>query len=117
MKYFILILVFCCSQKLIAQVATKKDSIATTSKVPAKPPMQAIGKLIGRVVFTKNSKVEPLAYASVTVCKIKDSSIVAGAVADNKGFFEVTKIPLGAMYYLQVQAIGFQKKRSEEHTS
>ena len=111
MKYFILILVFCCSQKLIAQVATKKDSIATTSKVPAKPPMQAIGKLIGRVVFTKNSKVEPLAYASVTVCKIKDSSIVAGAVADNKGFFEVTKIPLGAMYYLQVQAIGFQKKR------
>ena len=111
MKNIILMLAFCSSQKLIAQVVTKKDSTATPSKTATKPAMQAIGKLFGRVVFTKNRKVEPVEYASITVRKIKDSSVVAGTVADAKGFFEVVKIPIGGMYYLQVQAIGFQIKR------
>ena len=110
-KYLLLGLLFAIPEKFLAQNQPAKPATTTLGKSTAPMPVQAIGKLSGRVIFTKNNRTESVEFANVLAFRMKDSTMVSGALADGKGFFEITKIPLGGMYYVQVQAIGFEKKR------
>ncbi|MFB6305751.1 MAG: carboxypeptidase-like regulatory domain-containing protein, partial [Flavobacteriales bacterium] len=51
---------------------------------------------------------EPLPYASVSLHKIKDSSLVTGKASNKKGHFEL-KAPNGK-YYLKIHFLSFQEK-------
>ena len=65
----------------------------------------AIGRISGKVVDAGKSTA--LEYSSVTIKNLKDSSILLGSLVDEKGFFEITNIPLGA-YELTVSYIGYK---------
>jgi hypothetical protein len=68
-------------------------------------PPPAIGKISGKILDA--AKNTPLEYSSVTIQSLKDSSKVFGALVDEKGFFEITSIPLGA-YKLTVSYVGYK---------
>ncbi len=65
----------------------------------------ANGRVSGKVV--DSIKGAPLEYSSVTIQNLKDSSIILGSLVDEKGFFEITKIPYGA-YELVISYLGYQ---------
>lgn len=67
------------------------------------PP--AIGRISGKVVDA--AKSAPLEYSSVTIKNLKDSTIILGSLVDEKGYFEINKIPLGA-YELTVSYVGYK---------
>lgn len=70
------------------------------------PPMnQPIGRISGKVVDA--GKNTPLEYSSVTIQSLKDSSLLMGSLVDEKGFFEITKIPFGA-YKLTISYVGYK---------
>lgn len=71
--------------------------------LPGKPP--AIGKISGKVIDA--TKSTPLEYSSVTIKNLKDSTQIMGSLVDEKGFFEITNIPLGA-YELTVSYVGYK---------
>lgn len=68
-------------------------------------PPPAIGRISGKIVDA--AKSAPLEYSSVTIRSLKDSSLVLGSLVDEKGFFEITKIPFGA-YVLTVSYVGYK---------
>jgi hypothetical protein len=51
---------------------------------------------------------EPIPYATVSVIKLRDSSIAGGNLSDEKGNFLVDKIPFGG-YQIQIDFIGYQQ--------
>ncbi|MCC6583358.1 MAG: TonB-dependent receptor [Chitinophagales bacterium] len=85
--------------------------LLTTFYLNAQPPQgfsgtsPAIGRISGKIVDA--AKSTPLEYSSVTIKNLKDSSIILGSLVDEKGFFEITKIPLGA-YELTVSYVGYK---------
>ena len=62
----------------------------------AQPPTNfaAGGRVSGKIIDA--TKGTPLAYSSVTLKNLKDSSILLGSLVDDKGWFEVANIPFGA---------------------
>jgi hypothetical protein len=75
--------------------------------IHSQPPQlsSAGGRISGKVVDA--AKNTPLAYSSVTIKNLKDSSILLGSLIDEKGFFEITKVPFGA-YELTISYIGYK---------
>ena len=73
----------------------------------AQPPANfaAGGRVSGKIVDA--AKNTPLAYSSVTLKSLKDSSLLLGSLVDEKGFFEVLHIPFGA-YEITVSYIGYK---------
>jgi outer membrane receptor protein involved in Fe transport len=65
------------------------------------------GKIEGKV-FVKGDG--PMEYANVALYREKDSSLVTGTVTDTDGTFVLKKVSFG-QYYLEVDFIGFKKKR------
>ena len=63
------------------------------------------GTIYGNVI----SDGEALSYASVSLFKMRDSSLVNGIISDEKGRFELKEVPYGN-YYLSISFIGFEKK-------
>lgn len=62
------------------------------------------GRISGKIIDSKTAL--PLAYSSVTIQSLKDSTLLLGSLVDEKGFFEITKIPFGA-YELTVSFVGY----------
>jgi len=65
-----------------------------------------IGVVQGEVKDNSNSPVE---FATVSLFKAKDSSLVTGAISDIEGKFIISKVPFGS-YYAEVGFIGFETK-------
>src|SRR5574344_689627 len=65
----------------------------------------AQGKIQGKVIDKQSS--QPVAYASVTLHKPSDSSLVNGIVTTDDGSFALGKIPYGT-YLLKVTFMGYQ---------
>ncbi len=66
----------------------------------------AIGKIKGSVADqTSKQAVE---FATVALYKLKDSSLVTGAVADEKGSFQLSEIPFGR-YFMKINFIGYKQ--------
>lgn len=69
--------------------------------------MPAIGKIYGIVADSITRK--PIDYATITLIRLKDSSIVSGAVSSSKGDFLLENLPMGR-YKLLVTMVGYKKK-------
>ena len=65
----------------------------------------AQGKISGQITDDKNKIVE---FASVTLLKSKDSTLVKGALSDQNGSFEFEKIPSGE-YLVNISQMGYKK--------
>lgn len=65
------------------------------------------GSISGRVVV--NSTNKPLAYATVYVYTVEDSSLVSGGKSKSDGVFKIESLGYGK-YYICIKFIGFEKK-------
>ena len=72
--------------------------------------MAPIGKVIGSL--RDSSTREPLAYASVALIKVRDSSIAGGALTDEKGLFRIEDVMPGR-YFIRITSIGYRKLDSK----
>ena len=61
------------------------------------------GQVSGIVLSSKDK--QPIGYAAVKLLWLRDSSLTAGAVADDKGLFLLSHIPAGR-YILKITAVG-----------
>ncbi|WP_167608439.1 outer membrane beta-barrel family protein [Maribellus sediminis] len=67
-------------------------------------------RIIGRVTDALSD--ETLEYASVSVYRTNDSSLVTGAITGTSGSFELKNLEAGN-YYIQVQFLGYETKSEE----
>ena len=67
--------------------------------------IKAQGKISGQITDDKNKIVE---FASVTLLKAKDSTLVKGALSDQNGSFEFEKIASGE-YLVNISQMGYKK--------
>ena len=63
-------------------------------------------------VVVEADGTSPIPFASVALLAIRDSSIVAGQLANEEGQFSLTELPLGK-YTLNVQFMGYEGFKSE----
>lgn len=64
--------------------------------------------VIKGIVKSELSKI-PVKFANAVLLSMRDSSVIAGTVADENGYFTITDLPYGK-YFLLVDFIGFYKK-------
>ena len=64
------------------------------------------GLVVGQVI---DNHGKPLAYSTITLYRVSDSSIVNGILSDTTGRFVLMNIPYDT-YFLEVKFIGFKKK-------
>ncbi|MGE5400978.1 MAG: TonB-dependent receptor domain-containing protein [Ignavibacteriales bacterium] len=76
-----------------------------------KQPGAAIGKLSGVLIDART--LQPVEYGSVVLHRMKDSSMVNGAISDEKGRFIIDKIPYGK-YFIKISFVGYTNKRVGE---
>lgn len=67
--------------------------------------VMAQGRVTGKVVDAKSG--EAVEYATVTVHKVKDTSLVTGTTTGANGNFDLEKIPYGT-YLIKVSFMGYQ---------
>jgi outer membrane receptor protein involved in Fe transport len=68
------------------------------------------GEVTGKVLTLNGD--QPVEFASIAVHKLKDSSIVSGAITNQNGEFIIKDLSMGR-YYITANFIGFHKKKSE----
>jgi len=70
------------------------------------PSLPAPKGSIKGVVIDKQSQ-QPVEYANLAVFLKEDSSLVSGAITNQKGYFNIENLPIGN-YYLRVSFIGYK---------
>ncbi len=93
-KKIIFLLLFICS------------SIFVYSQPRGDESRPAIGKIKGTIVDFK-SKI-PVEFSTIALYRKKDSSLVTGTVANNKGTFELASLEFGR-YYMKINFIGYKQ--------
>lgn len=83
--------------------ATMKDSSFMRNMAP-------IGKVMG--VLSDSSNRQPLEFASVALLKVRDSSVVGGALTDDKGKFQIEEVMPGR-YFIRITSIGYRQLDSK----
>ncbi len=73
--------------------------------------MPKIGVVSGTVLEKESGK--PVEYASVALLLTIDSSLVSGAVTNEKGEFSIEEIPVGP-YFVTIDFMGFETYTSEQ---
>lgn len=66
----------------------------------------SIGKIKGSIVDNKTK--QPVQFATISLYKFKDSSLVTGVVASDKGVFELSSLSFGR-YFMKVKFIGYKQ--------
>jgi len=69
-----------------------------------------IGSVSGLLVDAIGS--HPVSYASVAVISVRDSTIVGGALSDEKGRFTISELPMGRLK-LRITFVGFETMNLE----
>jgi len=67
------------------------------------------GSILGTILIESTKK--PLEFVNVVVLNQSDSTLVTGAVTDNKGKFEIDNVPIGT-YFIKYSLLGFEEKQS-----
>ena len=67
------------------------------------------GSITGTVLIESTKK--PLEFVNVVVLNQSDSTLVTGAVTDNKGKFEIDNVPIGT-YFIRYSLLGYEEKQS-----
>ncbi|MBI2279912.1 MAG: TonB-dependent receptor [Bacteroidetes bacterium] len=72
---------------------------------------QQIEKGVGTVtgIVLENSTNKPIEFATLSLFKTSDSTLVTGGITSNTGVFEISKIPIGN-FYVKVEFIGYEAK-------
>ncbi|GAB3180039.1 TonB-dependent receptor [Telluribacter humicola] len=101
----------------LLSVGTAYAQIPDDEQSPAPSPQttttqSTAGEITGRLLHEQDGERQPVPFASVALFKTSDSSAVAGAITDEKGFFTITGIPDGNFYML-IQSLGFTTFRRE----
>lgn len=110
---FFKVLFLACLVSFSIQAQNKKPPVRkNTSKKGSKTPqkrrqMPAIGKVFGAVKDAESGK--PVEFATVALYNVRSKKIVTGAIANGKGKFSITEIPLG-MYEVKINYIGYKVK-------
>ncbi len=65
------------------------------------------GQLVGE------SDKKPIEFASIALLNVNDSTLLKGAVSDEKGFFAITNISMGS-YLLRYSFVGYETKYSNK---
>ena len=68
------------------------------------------GEVSGQIIENKSSK--PIEYASISLFRLRDTTLVTGTISDAKGYFKMTDVP-GGKYILRVDFIGFKRYSTE----
>lgn len=68
---------------------------------------RAVGTISGTILDSKTR--QPLEYSNIVIYNAKDSSMVNGTIADNRGKFVIEKIPAGK-FYTKISFIGYDSK-------
>lgn len=71
----------------------------------AQPSEIGKGSLLGTVVDKTTSK--PVEFATISIFKLADSTLVTGSISSATGTFLVDKIPNGT-FYVKIEFIGFE---------
>lgn len=66
------------------------------------------GKLTGKIVDSNSGN--PMKYANVVVYKLKDTTMVTGAITDDKGVYMLSEVPYGR-YLVKIKFIGYDVKQ------
>ena len=69
-------------------------------------PTPGMGRIEGRVSDAITGK--PVEYATVSVYKVKDSSLITGGITDNHGHYNISDVPFGR-YFIEISFIGYEK--------
>ena len=80
---------------------------------PNKSKKMGRGSIEGSL-FRKESE-KPIAYATLRLYRLKDSTLVTGAMSKKDGSFLIDKVP-GGKYYLNIKFIGFSTKTIDNIT-
>ena len=83
----------------------KNSLLAALLLLIAIPATMAQGRITGKVFDKKSGSA--VAYASVTIHKTSDTSLVNGAVTTDNGSFSIDKVPYGS-YLLRVSFMGYE---------
>jgi outer membrane receptor protein involved in Fe transport len=67
------------------------------------------GSITGTVLIESTKK--PLEFVNVVVLNHLDSTLVTGAVTDNKGKFEIANVPVGT-FFIRYSLLGYEEKQS-----
>jgi len=70
------------------------------------PQNHGAGSITGTVMIETAKK--PLEFVNVVVMNQSDSSLVTGAVTDNKGKFEIDNVPIGA-FFIRYNLLGYEE--------
>ncbi|MBI4645424.1 MAG: carboxypeptidase-like regulatory domain-containing protein, partial [Bacteroidia bacterium] len=82
-------------------------TVSSQERPPHGENMPSDGNISGTIKDPDLNQLIP--YANVILYRLKDSSIVTGAIADEKGNFTLSKLPYGK-FYLEIHFIGYEKK-------
>ncbi len=93
----IFVVVFTCPLYLLAQSR------------PGMPPPEGV---VTGLVLDEVSK-EPVEYANIVLFRVKDSSMVNGGITNEKGIFQLTKVPFGK-FYAMITFLGYQTLKVPE---
>lgn len=74
---------------------------------PAAPRPFSSGVVTGTVIDESNN--EPLMFASIVLHSLADSSMVTGAITNEKGIFVIEQVPAGR-FYISVNFVGYPRK-------
>lgn len=66
----------------------------------------AIGKIYGQVVDSTTN--QPVEFATVSIIRLRNDSIISGGITNKKGQFQVESLPMG-IFRVEVDFIGYQK--------
>ncbi len=75
------------------------------------PNAGGFGSISGSVV--DKLTLQPVEYANLVLFRIKDSTMISGAITNQKGIFRMDKVPYGK-YYLMVSFIGYSSLKIPE---
>lgn len=70
-----------------------------------RPPQNPIGEVSGTI--TDGNTHTGLEYATVSLIRLRDSSVVGGMITDSTGIFHIKEIPFGK-YRLRINYIGYK---------
>ncbi len=75
--------------------------------------MPKIGKITGKII--EETDKTPLAFANIYLYKMKDTTLVGGALSDRNGKFVIDKLPFGK-FLLEIKFIGYKKMKIKNIT-
>lgn len=84
-------------------------SIISAQNIRISKPINRVKGSISGVLIDSLSG-NPIGYGNFILCRLKDSSLVNGAVSDSLGRFTLSDIPEGA-YYAKVSVIGYKSRK------